>query len=362
MSAVRPWQNLDKWVQDVVLGGLVIFSSTLIGCASPSDTRVISPDSKAVVGPLVSVDDADTPAPHPEGDTSSSTTAPETNPEQNKTATNETSNAKNVDTESRQPDVAPPKAPSKTLATDQPRAINKSDATSEPKATPTIEKVKSKTTVPKITQAKLGGEITLLGSDGETIRPDNIIVSLHPNFPLALKATNTGREPTRHIVDMENKFYNPGQLLVTTRDSITFVNKDPIKHNVFSSSGENAFDLGTYAAGKSREVTLFKEGIVKVYCNIHAQMATFVNVNDYGLSALTDTTGKFVIENIPPGDYRVKVWHIRGETSKNIAITPDDSNIIKVTLDTRDFNNSGHKNKFGREYKDNSNIFKDEFY
>ena len=143
----------------------------------------------------------------------------------------------------------------------------------------------------------------------------------------------------------------------------TISNKDEIKHNVFSSTGKNAFDLGTYGPKLRREVQLQAEGIVKVYCNIHPEMASFIAVNNNTISTVSDSkTGRFMVADMPLGKYEIRVWNIRGEVTRTVLVTSSNYRNIQLTLDTASYQPAERKNKFGNRYKQNAALFEDEFY
>ena len=50
----------------------------------------------------------------------------------------------------------------------------------------------------------------------------------------------------------------------------------PTYHNVFSLSKAKRFDLGRYAAGRSKSVRFDRPGVVRVFCDIHSHMNAFV--------------------------------------------------------------------------------------
>ena len=91
--------------------------------------------------------------------------------------------------------------------------------------------------------------------------------------------------------------------------TVDFPNNDVTYHNVFSLSRTKSFDLGRYAAGKSKAVRFDKPGIVRVFCEIHSHMSAFILVFAHRYFALTDPDGSFRIDNVPPGSYNVFVWN-----------------------------------------------------
>jgi len=90
---------------------------------------------------------------------------------------------------------------------------------------------------------------------------------------------------------------------------ISLIN-DMVRHNVFSPPDCcNQFNLGTYDVGSSKPVTFDKTCEVPLLCNVHAEMAAFVAVMDNSYFAVTSKDGSFTIDNVPPGNYKLKTWH-----------------------------------------------------
>jgi plastocyanin len=79
-------------------------------------------------------------------------------------------------------------------------------------------------------------------------------------------------------VGTSDKEFAPHVLVVPVGSTVTFSNYDPFNHNVFSLSEENPFDLGLYGRGEVRSVRFEKPGLVRVYCNVHAQMNSLILV------------------------------------------------------------------------------------
>jgi plastocyanin len=74
------------------------------------------------------------------------------------------------------------------------------------------------------------------------------------------------------IVTQLNKKFDQDVVTIKKGQTVTFVNKDPFTHNVYSESPEVAFDLKTQPPGKSSDVTFDKVGEALVECAIHPSM------------------------------------------------------------------------------------------
>jgi plastocyanin len=116
-------------------------------------------------------------------------------------------------------------------------------------------------------------------------------------------------DPPRAVMDQRNETFVPHLLAVTTGTTVEFPNSDRIYHNVFSLSKARTFDLGRYAAGRSKSIRFERPGIVRVFCDIHSHMSAFILVFNHPFFAITDTDGRYRIDNVPPGNYSVIAWN-----------------------------------------------------
>jgi plastocyanin len=141
------------------------------------------------------------------------------------------------------------------------------------------------------------------------------------------------REPTRAIMDQRNETFVPHILAVTVGTVVDFPNSDKTFHNVFSLSKAKRFDLGRYAAGKSKSVRFDRPGLVRVFCDIHSHMNAFVLVLTHRFFDVTAPDGRFAINNVPPGTYTVVGWY-EGEqrTSRSVTVTGAETVDVELTV------------------------------
>jgi|GEM_PF-1818299 len=178
-------------------------------------------------------------------------------------------------------------------------------------------------------QGAIQGTIILLGKDKQPVAAGKIIVTVTP----AERALISPRVSKTFEIAMQNKIYTPSHLVVQQGDTVTFKNMDRLKHNVFSSSPENRFDLGTYPRGKRPGFTFQNEGLVKVYCNLHKRMFTYIQVMYADRSAITQADGFFFMRDLPPGRYTLKAWHVSAEITRQFVVTPGNTVNMDLTLD-----------------------------
>jgi plastocyanin len=129
-------------------------------------------------------------------------------------------------------------------------------------------------------------------------------------FETAPRGAFEGRESSpRATMDQRNEMFVPHLLAITVGTTVDFPNSDRTYHNVFSLSRPRRFDLGRYAAGRSKAVRFDRPGIVRVFCDIHSHMNAFVLVFSHRFFAVTDREGRFEIAGVPPGSYTLSAWY-----------------------------------------------------
>jgi plastocyanin len=106
----------------------------------------------------------------------------------------------------------------------------------------------------------------------------------------------------------------PHVLAVMAGATVDFPNQDDVFHNVFSLStaaGSGGFDLGRYPKGSSRSASFPKPGTVNVYCHIHGDMSATILVLANPFFTTPDENHRYVIDDVPVGDYTIVGWHER---------------------------------------------------
>jgi plastocyanin len=116
--------------------------------------------------------------------------------------------------------------------------------------------------------------------------------------------------PVRAELVQRNQRFEPQLLVIPVGSTVSFPNADPIYHNVFSLSGAKKFDLGYYPEGHTRTIQFDEPGVVQIYCHLHPNMyaAVVVTPNQWYTHPAVD--GSFTLSHVPPGDYRLVVWHM----------------------------------------------------
>jgi plastocyanin len=117
-------------------------------------------------------------------------------------------------------------------------------------------------------------------------------------------------------LDQINLTFTPHVLPVLIGTTVAFPNSDEIRHNVFS-PGPPRVDLGTYPQKTTKYYIFDKPGVWTMLCNVHAEMSAYIIVTETPYFAKTEKDGRFVLKDVPPGKYTLRIWH---EKAKPISM------------------------------------------
>jgi plastocyanin len=154
----------------------------------------------------------------------------------------------------------------------------------------------------------------------------------------------------------KGKRFIPHLLAITVGTTVDFPNYDPIFHNAFSNYDGQIFDVGLYPPGTSKSILFRKEGVVRIFCNIHPAMSAVIVVLKSSYFAKSAKNGSFTIANVPPGSYRLHVFHERAaqQTLDNLTRTVDVAESVadvgKISVSESGYLLLPHKNKYGKDY------------
>ncbi len=183
-----------------------------------------------------------------------------------------------------------------------PRRVNtplKAMKDTAPQPTTSVGKSEDERTLKKLERGALRGTLQL---DGKPLSGLGLVM-LWPKTGAAAR-----RVPQFHVIEQRGKTFAPHLMAVPVGSTVAFPNFDSVYHNVFSLSQPQQFDLGLYKAGDAREVTFAKPGIVRLGCNIHANMSAYLVVIDAPHYVVSEPDGRFAFRSLKPGKYKVRAW------------------------------------------------------
>ena len=110
---------------------------------------------------------------------------------------------------------------------------------------------------------------------------------------------------TGYAMRQKNCMFRPSMLVVPVGQTLSVFNDDPVGHNV-NAGGWNVMQP---AGADAIEKTVDGKSPSRITCNIHLWMEGWIYPAQTPFYAVTDKTGNYTIEDVPPGRYRVHAWH-----------------------------------------------------
>jgi plastocyanin len=163
-------------------------------------------------------------------------------------------------------------------------------------------------------------------------------------------------KPGRAEMIQKNKTFTPHVLPILLGTAVDFPNYDPIFHNAFSNYNGQIFDIGLYAPGTSRAIVFRREGVVRVFCNIHPTMSAVIVVLKSPYFSVSNKNGDLKMTGVPPGTYRMHVFHERATEqtldtlTMTVEISDERTQLPAISVSESGYLQTPHTNKYGKEY------------
>jgi len=168
-------------------------------------------------------------------------------------------------------------------------------------------------------QAAVEGRVTLPKSHAAPVMNKRYeivtkggILSTNPPLAVVYLEGTFPNPPSQAIQQMAQKdmTFLPMLLPVQVGTRVEFPNLDDTFHNIFSYSPAKRFDLGRYRSDERPIPSLLFDvpGLVVLRCDIHEHMRGLILVLATPYFVLTDTEGRYRLDGLPAGQYKLKAW------------------------------------------------------
>ncbi len=143
-----------------------------------------------------------------------------------------------------------------------------------------------------------------------------------------VKSGVTGRYPTpgeKIVLDQRNCNYAPSIVGAMVGQGIEIRNSDSTLHNVHAlPTKSRPFNMGMPTAGmKSTRKFTSPEVLVRIKCDVHPWMETFVGVTEHPFFAVTGADGSFAVNGLAPGEYVFAAVHPKlGSREASVTVAP----------------------------------------
>ncbi|MEK6738435.1 MAG: carboxypeptidase regulatory-like domain-containing protein [Planctomycetota bacterium] len=135
------------------------------------------------------------------------------------------------------------------------------------------------------------------------------------------------------VVDQKECLFTPHVIAVSAGASVDMLNSDNVMHNLHSWSIKNAgFNEGVSGGGKLTKKFELPE-VVKITCDVHKWMSSFIIVKANPYFAVTDEAGRFKIDNVPAGSYKLEAWQEKlGKKTVDVVVKPKEDSSVDLVF------------------------------
>lgn len=144
--------------------------------------------------------------------------------------------------------------------------------------------------------------------------------------------------PVEKTIIQEEFAFHPSFTMLPVGSTLRFENQDKEMHNVHSLTPGHRFDVGSHLPGMIKKTVLDRPGGMIIRCRIHPEMRGMVFVAPSNFFDRAFSGGRFEIPNVPPGRFRISVWHPRldpGETEAAAVLLELDSEPQTLILEVK---------------------------
>lgn len=174
-----------------------------------------------------------------------------------------------------------------------------------------------------------GDDESLVLGPGNTVANAVVSLELERGKPL---------EPAKDAsLDQKRCTYVPHVQALPLGTELALVNSDAVLHNVHSYLGDDTvFNAAEPLEGQKVKVALTKPGALQIRCDVHPWMGAWIHVEPTPYFAVTGKDGKFTLTDVPPGTYKLDVWHERlAPTSLMVKVRARGTSRLSVRLAAR---------------------------
>lgn len=159
------------------------------------------------------------------------------------------------------------------------------------------------------------------------------------NVVLSIEDIASGKDwgfSEEFVYDQKKCTFVPHVLLIKPKDKGVVLNSDSVGHN-FHTVSKGIYNVNKKIKADAKMIVeenkIRRSGTVQAKCDIHSWMGGWWIVAETPYTVISDEDGKFSITDIPPGTYKLKVWHeTLGESEQEVIVKAKEAAEINVSL------------------------------
>lgn len=142
--------------------------------------------------------------------------------------------------------------------------------------------------------------------------------------------------PRTQAVTLYNRkcAFVPHVLSASVGQTLEIHNDDPFLHDAHALLGSRTVFNVAIPKGHTVHRLLADPGLIYINCNVrHTWMHAYLFVADHPYHSVSDESGRFAIDNVPPGTYTLSVWHeLLGSVDRQVTVEAGKTTTLDVEL------------------------------
>lgn len=223
-------------------------------------------------------------------------------------------------------------------------AMTSGDTPALPDGTAVVKgQVKFSGTPPKRRPIDMGSEPKCHETHPEPMFDESVIVNENGTLrnvfvwiKKGIEAKNIEPPKEAVVLDQKGCHYEPHVLGVQVGQPLEIRNSDPLAHNVHGLPQLNKeFNFSqTQQGGKDTVTFATPEVMIKLKCDIHGWMSTYVGVVKHPWFFVTKEDGAFELPKLPAGEYVIEAWHEKyGKLTETVKVADGETKELSFTFE-----------------------------
>ena len=132
------------------------------------------------------------------------------------------------------------------------------------------------------------------------------------------------------VIEQKGCMYKPHVLAMQVNQALEVVNDDPTTHNIHPTPANNReWNKAEPPGTKLEEVFLRVEIAIRVKCDVHPWMRSYIAVFKHPYFVVTGKDGRFDLSDLPPGAYTIEAWHEKlGIATQRVTVGANETKAV----------------------------------
>lgn len=160
------------------------------------------------------------------------------------------------------------------------------------------------------------------------------------NVLIMVENVQKGKAAPKTDITIDNNkcFFEPFVGVAYKGAKFIIKNSDPILHNtnlglMLQDKRQTVYNLALPKKDQVITKDVKRTGLLAVKCDAHGWMRSYIYAAEHPYAAVTSASGDFEIKDLPPGKYKVRIWHEGfAEVMKDVEVAAGKASDLSVSL------------------------------